>query len=120
MKDVVPDIYGVERLRLRFIQMLGERQSRIAAHTLAAWDGETVQDVNANLSAAQFILCKIAEAAGPLGFPDLAENTRHTANEVLKHLDGPDADLAICPGELIFHLDHSVALCREIIASARP
>ena len=116
--DVIPQVYGPDRLRLRFVQMLAERQSRIAAHALAAWDGESVEEVNINLSAAQFILSKIARSAGPLGFSELAQTAQHAADQVLNHLKGPDSDLAICPGELVFYLDESVAACRAAIAAA--
>lgn len=105
-------------MRFRFLQVLEERQSRIAAHILAAWDGESVVAVNSNLSAVQFILAKTAEGALANGFPDLAENARRSHDEISAHLDGEDADLAICPGELVFYVDETVALCRDIIANA--
>ena len=118
MRDVVPELYGLQRLRLRFLEMLLERQTRIARHSLAAWDGETVAEINGNLSAAQTIRDKISGAAAPLGFIDLAECTRRSADEILAHLKGGDADLAICPGELIYYLDQSVSTCQAVVADS--
>tara|TARA_R110002049_G_scaffold44333_6_gene130163 strand:- start:21207 stop:21566 length:360 start_codon:yes stop_codon:yes gene_type:complete len=115
MKDMVAELPGLDRIRKRFIEMLGERQAQIANHGLAAWDGVTLEDINGNLAAAQAILHQIAGSAGSLGFHELGQAARACEAEILEHLDGPDADLAICPGEMIFHLDSFVAQCRTEI-----
>ena len=99
--------------------MLEERQSAIAGHALAAWDGETLEAINGNLASAQAVLHQISGTAGSLGFPALGKNARYVEMEIIAHLEGPDADLAICPGELIYHIDRFVTECREVIADQR-
>jgi HPt (histidine-containing phosphotransfer) domain-containing protein len=110
------ELPGIDRVRGRFLDMLEQRQSAIAAHALAAWDGSSLEDINGNLAAAQAVLHQIAGSAGSLGFPDLGKAARHCETEIIAHLEGPDADLAICPGELIYHLDRFVSDCRAVIS----
>ncbi len=119
MTQVMDELPGIERIRKRFVAMLADRQTQIAGHGLAAWDGKTVEEINGNLSGAQAILHQIAGSAGSLGFEDLGKAARTCEVRILDHLAGPDADLAICPQELISELDAFVASCRaEIDAHA--
>ncbi|WP_370402559.1 Hpt domain-containing protein [Sulfitobacter sp. JB4-11] len=110
------ELPGIDRVRGRFLDMLEQRQAAIAGHALAAWDGETLEDINGNLASAQAVLHQISGSAGSLGFPDLGKFARYCELEIIGHLEGPDADLAICPGELIYHLDRFVTDCRTVIA----
>jgi HPt (histidine-containing phosphotransfer) domain-containing protein len=105
---------GIERIRARFIEMLGDRQAQIAQHALLAWDGQTLEDINDNLAAAQGILHQIAGSAGSIGLAELGNSARACELKIAAHLEGPDADLAICPGELIFQVDSFVRSCLEI------
>lgn len=115
MKDMAESLPGLERVRERFLTMLTDRKERIASHALAAWEGETLEDVNGNLASAQSILHQIAGTAGSLGFAALGESAHACENEIIAHLEGPDADLAICPGELIYFLDAFVGSCDEVL-----
>ena len=65
------ELPGLDRVRNRFLEMLVPRQEQIAAHAVAAWDGETVEEITGNLASAQAILHQIAGTAGSLGFVDL-------------------------------------------------
>lgn len=113
------ELPGLEKVRARFIEMLEDRQARIATHALAAWEGETVEEINGNLESAKAILHQIAGTAGSLGFTDLGVTARQCEEEVIAHLEGPDSDLAICPGELVHHIDGFVGQCRETLATLR-
>ncbi|MEW9919240.1 Hpt domain-containing protein [Marimonas sp. MJW-29] len=117
MKDMVDQLPGLERVRERFLTMLAERKERIATHALGAWEGETLEEVNGNLASAQAILHQIAGTAGSLGFAPLGQSAHACENEIIAHLEGPDADLAICPGELIFFLDNFVGACDALLES---
>ena len=110
---------GLERVKLRFLSMLEDRQREIATHALAAWDGETLDDINGNLIMARDILHKISGSAGSLGFMSLGNHARHCETQIIEHLEGPDADLAICPGELISMLDNFAHDCQELLAESR-
>lgn len=112
-----PTLPGLEKIRARFIDMLSDRQALIAQHALQAWDGETVEEINDNLLAAQGILHQIAGSAGSIGLKELGDTARACELEIEAHLEGPDADLAICPGELIFQVDDFVRSCLAITAA---
>ncbi|MFC6637213.1 Hpt domain-containing protein [Sulfitobacter sediminilitoris] len=115
MKDMVDTLPGIERVRSRFLTMLQDRKERIAAHILAAWEGETLDDVNDNLAKTEAILHQISGTAGTLGFSDLGTHARSCEGKIIAHLKGPDADLAICPGELIHEIDAFVIACEDVI-----
>jgi len=115
MKDMVDELPGLAKVRTRFLEMLVDRQALIAEHALSAWEGETLDDINGNLEAAKAILHQIAGTAGSLGFTDLGVAARACEGEVIAHLEGPDADLAICPGEIIYHMDLFVKQCEETL-----
>ncbi len=110
------EIPGLDRIRDRFVDMLGDRKTTIAQHALAAWDGKTADDINANLTAARATLHLIAGTAGTVGFPELGHSALHCEQEIIDHLDGPDAVLAVCPGEIIWRIDDFVASCNKITA----
>ncbi len=112
-----PMMPGIEAIQTRFVTMLQDRQAAIARHALNAWDGETLDQINDNLAAAQATLHQIAGSAGSLGFATLGMSARSCEAEIIAHLEGPDADLAICPGELMYHLDKFVSDCRALIDS---
>lgn len=113
MTKLMTELPGIERIRRRFIEMLAERQTQIASHGLAAWDGKTVEEITSNLAGAQAILHQIAGSAGSLGFEELGQTARACELQIVDHLAGPDADRAACPIELISALDDFVALCRK-------
>ncbi|UWR21933.1 Hpt domain-containing protein [Sulfitobacter sp. S190] len=114
MNAVALELPGLDRIRARFVDMLDERQSTIAQHALNAWDGETVEQINGNLEAAKGILHQIAGTAGTVGFQDLGQSAHECEVEIINHLEGPYADLAICPGEIIWRIDSFVAACAQI------
>ena len=115
MKDMAEDITGLETEPFSFIEALKDQHSGIAAHALNAWDGGTLDKINGNLEAAKTILLQIVDAAGANGFAGLGAAAQACTDEVTAHLEGPDADLAICPGEIIYHMDLFVAQCRDIL-----
>ncbi len=115
MMHVRQELPGLDRIRDRFIEMLADRQTMIAHHALLAWEGETVEAVNENLYAAQCVLHQIGGTAGSLGFDVLGKDARTCEMEIIAHLEGPDADLAICPGDLIYHVDNFVGSCRALL-----
>jgi HPt (histidine-containing phosphotransfer) domain-containing protein len=110
-----PMMPGIEAIQARFVTLLEERQTSIAHHALNAWDGTTVEEINGSLAAAQSTLHQIAGTAGSLGFAELGTSARACEIEIIAHLEGPDADLAICPVELISRLDKFVSDCRTLI-----
>lgn len=116
MKDLAENLPGIDRVRNRFLTMLLERQVKIATHSVAAWEGETLEEVNDNLAAAQAVLHQIAGTAGSLGFAELGEEARHCENAIIVHLKGPEADLAVCPTPIIVDLDRFVSSCELHLA----
>lgn len=117
VRDMKLELPGLNRVRTRFLEMLLPRHNEIAAHAVSAWDGECVEVINGSLAAAQAILHQIAGAAGTLGFSDLGAKARACENEIIKHLTGPNADLAICPGEIVRDLDDFLQECLAVLKS---
>ena len=112
-----PALPGLERIRARFLDMLSDRQALIAQHTLDAWNGKTSSEINDNLAAAQAILHQIAGSAGSIAFGDLGTSARVCETEIIEHLQSAN-ESAVCPGELVFHIDDFVRSCTEVIAEA--
>lgn len=115
MRDIADHVPGLERVKTRFLEMLAERKSRIAAHAVAAWDADTVEDVKGNLSGAQGILHQISGTAGSLGFPALGNLARNCETEILQHFEGPNANQASCPEALLLLLDEFTTTCDAVL-----
>jgi hypothetical protein len=109
-----PELPDLDRVRLRFLGLLGVRASEIAHHALAAWDGESVDDINTNLVSARGILHKIAGTAGTVGYRELGITAQHCEAQITAHLEGDYADLAVCPGEIIWFIDTFVEACDAV------
>ena len=73
MTDMSGVLPGLARIQERFITMLEDRHSRVAAHVLTAWETGPSEQANAELIAAQHILHQVTGTAGSLGFSDLGE-----------------------------------------------
>ena len=114
MNALTHQFSGLERVRDRFVDLLEDRKNIIAKHALAAWDGETTDEINDNLKHAQNILHQIAGSAGTVGFPELGGTALLCEEQIIAHLDGPYADLAICPGEIMWCIDTFVEACAAI------
>lgn len=114
MNAAALNLPGLEKIRERFVALLSERKALIAQHALAAWDGETAEEIVENLEAAKSVLHQIAGTAGTVGFPELGASAMQCEAEIIAHVDGDYADLAICPGEIIWRIDGFVAACNQI------
>jgi|AntRauTorckE5430_2_1112549.scaffolds.fasta_scaffold60815_1 hypothetical protein len=108
------ELPGLDRIRLRFIELLGVRKGEIAQYALAAWDGETAEQINQNLKAACSILHQISGTAGTVGYPDLGLTAQQCEAQIIAHLEGDYADLAICPGEIVWFIDTFVEACTAL------
>ncbi|MGB3243803.1 MAG: Hpt domain-containing protein [Sulfitobacter sp.] len=115
MKDLIEELPGLAKIRAKFIVLLGERQMTIAKHAIAAWDGQTVAEVNGNLEAAQYVLHQIAGSAGSLGLAEFGKVAQACEESIINHLEGPDSDLALCPEAIASHLNRFVAECQLLI-----
>lgn len=111
------ELPGLDRIRTRFLEMLKDRQVAIAEHALVAWESYELDEINTSLASASTILHQIAGTAGSLGFEELGVTARTVEIAINDHLNGMDADLAICPGALIFHMDEFVQNCEKVIAA---
>jgi len=111
MNALALEMPGLDRIRDRFVDLLADRKVSIAQHALAAWDAETAEEININLENARNILHQIAGTAGTVGFPQLGETAHQCETQIIAHLEGPYADLAICPGGIIWFIDTFVEAC---------
>jgi HPt (histidine-containing phosphotransfer) domain-containing protein len=111
MSALAVEMPGLDRIRDRFVDLLEDRKVLIAQHALAAWDSETAEDINANLEDARCILHQIAGTAGTVGFPQLGATAQQCEVQIIEHLEGDYADLAICPGGIIWCIDAFVEAC---------
>ena len=125
MKDTIGELPGIDRVRERFLIMLKDRADLIAAHAIAAWESETLEGVNDNLAAAQGKLHQIAGTAGTLGFGDLGGQARDCEMMIISHLQSEEADLAICPEDIVdalglFIVSSDALLAAEALPQAVP
>ncbi len=109
------DLPGIDKIRARFLEMLKDRQCMIAENALIAWESDKLDEINGSLANARTILHQIAGTAGSLGFDALGAEARACEAAIDGHLNGPDADLAICPSDLIFGMDDFVQSCGDLI-----
>jgi hypothetical protein len=113
-----PQMPGLDRIRLRFVELLHDRKAEIAHYALAAWDGETAEDINQNLENARGILHQISGTAGTVGYPELGQTAQQCEAQIIAHLEGDYADLAICPGDIIWFIDTFVEACTNLTDQA--
>lgn len=111
MSTLTLEMPGLDRIRSRFIDLLTERKTLIAEHALAAWDGQTAEEINSNLEAARGILHQIAGTAGTVGYPDLGETAQKCEALIIAHLEGSNGMATACPGEIIWCIDTFVEAC---------
>lgn len=114
MSALALEMANCNLIRHRFLNLLTERRVAIARHTLAAWDGETAEIINSNLEQARSILNQIADTAATAGYAELGITAQHCESQIIAHLEGPYADLAVCPGEIIWFVDTLVEACDNI------
>ncbi|MCX7567268.1 phosphorelay protein [Sulfitobacter sp. F26169L] len=100
-----------DQQRVRFVDTLAYQKADVARHALAAWDGESAEYINARLEDARSILNGICGSAAALGFYDVDATAQHSVAQIDAHLHGAYADLAICPGEIIWCVDTFVEAC---------
>ncbi len=101
-----------DQIETQFFDALEERNTAIAIHALDAWDGETIEVINPNLEKARRLLKEAAVDAFSAGYLELAAAAQNCDTQITAHLDGPYADLAICPGEIIWWVDTFIEECR--------
>lgn len=99
----------------RFVDLLEDSQTAVALHVLAAWDGETTDGINAHLAEARGVLHEIVIAAGTVGCAEVRAKAQLCVAQITAHLEGPYADLAICPGEILWCADTFVEACASVV-----
>ncbi|MDF1726477.1 MAG: Hpt domain-containing protein [Sulfitobacter sp.] len=112
------ELPGIARVRARFLDMLAPRQEKIAAHAVAAWDGQSHEDIAGNLVAAQSILHQIAGTAGSLGYAELGKKAQACERSIIDHLNSVEEEMRECPGNLIQAIDQFIQDCRQIITQS--
>lgn len=103
----------------RFVDLLEDRQTAIALHVLSAWDGETTDSINAHLEEARSVLHEILIAADTCGFAQVHATAQLCEAQITAHLGGPYADLAICPGEILWCADTFLEACESVAQKHR-
>ena len=112
--DPIRQIPEPAHIRLSFVASLDAHAAEVARYALVAWDGECAEDINANLELARDILHQISRTARSVGYIDLGMTAHHCAAQIVAHLEGDYADLAVCPGEIIWFVDTFVEACNAI------
>tara|TARA_R110000787_G_scaffold94172_4_gene196801 strand:+ start:1043 stop:1402 length:360 start_codon:yes stop_codon:yes gene_type:complete len=115
MRDISEALLGIEKIKIRFLALLEERQGVIAHHALAAWESTDPNEVRSHLNAAQNILHQIAGSAGSLGFDSLGQVARDCENEIIAHLEGPDGKSTPLPFEIIGRMDAFVSMSQALL-----
>ena len=117
MKDTMGELPGIDKVRERFLVMLRDRADLIASHAIAAWESETLEGVNDNLAAVQGELHQIAGTAGTLGFGDLGGQACDCEMMIIAHLKSEEADLAICPDDIVDALGLFIVSADALLAA---
>ncbi len=115
MNDLSGVLPGLARIQGRFVSMLEDRHSSVAAHALAAWEAGPSEEARAELSAAQHILHQITGTAGSLGFADLGDIAHRCEQHIIAFTEGTGALNAPVNDELMQLLDQFVEMSRMII-----
>lgn len=116
MKNMAEALSGIEKIKIRFLDLLEERQGVIAHHALVAWENTDPKVVRSHLEAAQSTLHQIAGSAGSLGFDSLGLVARDCENEIVIHLEGPNGNRAPFPVEIIGRIDAFVSMSQFLLA----
>lgn len=108
------ELPGLERIRVKFLDMLEDRQASIAQHALRAWESDDKASRNNNLLSAQNILHQIAGTAGSLGFGPLGEAARACEHQIIDHIEA-----AVAPRQslvdVMLSMDYFVSISRTLL-----
>ncbi|KEJ89712.1 hypothetical protein [Sulfitobacter donghicola] len=119
MRDFAPFDPSLAEIIPAFIQTLERRVIHITSFALAAWDGETLQSVNGSLVGARELLAQIATEAAAAGYPAIGADAGFFIDRIDGYLDGPYADLAICPGDIVWWADYFAQTCYRLLESTQ-
>jgi hypothetical protein len=117
MTDTAHELPGIERIKLRFLNLLEDRQSAVAHHAMAAWDTTDPEIMCGELEAAQNILHQISGSAGSLGFGDLGQAARDCENEIITYLEQVGSTSADVPVVIMGQMDQFVSMSRNLISA---
>lgn len=112
MQSTLP---GIERIKVRFLNLLAERQAAIAHHAVSAWESDDPAVRRTNLTNAQNLLHQISGTAGSLGFGSLGENARRCEGAILEYF-ARDANCAVLDESIICDIDAFVVDSQTILA----
>lgn len=115
MKDMADTLPGIERIKIRFLALLEERQSVIALQALAAWESRDPNAIRQHLEVAQSTLHQIAGSAGSLGFDPLGQAARGCENDIIAHLEGPNQNRSTFAVEIMGSMDSFVSLSQSLL-----
>lgn len=117
MKVSVEVLSGMEKIKVRFLDLLENRQCDIASNALAAWDAQTMEQADSHLAAARDILHQIAGSAGSLGFGTLGQAARECETSIIYHLENRVPNTAPCPRRVIEQLDSFMSVSQNLLAA---
>lgn len=112
MNDILP---GIERIKIRFLSLLVERQTAIAHHALGAWESDDVAARLTHLTEAQSLLHQIAGSAGSLGFGPLGQDARECEHEIIECIAN-NAYQSQLDAKIISNLDMFVSKTRSLLS----
>jgi chemotaxis protein histidine kinase CheA len=117
MKDIAETLPGLEKIKIRFLALLNERQSEIAFHVLAAWESRDANEASHHLEAAQSTLHQISGSAGSLGFDALGDAARRCENEIIAFVEAPRENTQpISPG-IMTGIDAFVLMSQSLLTA---
>lgn len=114
MNDVAP---GLERVKMRFLAMLQDREQQIAQHNLLTRNAKSEVEVTENLSGSRNILHQISGTAGSLGFAELGSFARDCENAIIYCLEQPEGQSVKERDLVLDAIDGFVEDCRNLIAA---
>jgi hypothetical protein len=115
MRDFAIQDDDQNTVSIEFLECLEKRRNLVAQYALAAWDGETTDGINADLANARLVLQLVTQQAVATGYTALGMTAQQCDARIQAHLEGPYADLAICPGEIIWWVDTFAESCQSIL-----
>lgn len=115
MRELADALPGIERIKLRFLDLLEERQSKIAHHALAAWKSTDSKETRENLEMAQATLHQIAGTAGSLGFGPLGQTAHDCEVAIIAHLEYLTGDTVDIPTTIMSQMDTFVSMSQKLL-----
>jgi HPt (histidine-containing phosphotransfer) domain-containing protein len=119
MNDLPVEFPGLDRIRVRFLSLLEERQIQIAQSALAALESDSAAGQCLNLEVAQAVLHQISGTAGSLGYAELGQAARECEGAIINYIESTQNRHFDLPYSILEDLDAFLSKSQALLAQAK-